>query len=103
MTATPRRGELTSLRVEIEVRPGSLRTAVGGSRDQALLVRVVEPAHGGAATAAALVSLAKALGVPRSSVGLVRGRTVRRKLVEITIDADAAPSVAGRLAQLLAG
>jgi len=94
---------VTSLRVEIEVRPGSVRTAVGGSRDQALLVRVVEPPHGGAATAAALVALSKALGVPRASIELVRGRTVRRKLVEIPADADAAPSVAGRLERLLAG
>jgi uncharacterized protein YggU (UPF0235/DUF167 family) len=66
-------------------------------------VRVVESPHGGAATAAALVALAKALDVPSRSIRLLRGRAARRKLVEMTVDVDEAASVAARIARLLEG
>jgi uncharacterized protein len=77
------------MRVEIHVRPSASDTAVGGEHDGALIVRVAEPADGGRATDAALRAVAKALGVRRSSVALVRGATSRRKLIEI----DARPEV----------
>jgi Uncharacterised ACR, YggU family COG1872 len=48
-------------------------------------VRVVEPADEGRATNAALEAVAKALGLPRRSVSLVRGATSRRKLVEVGV------------------
>jgi uncharacterized protein YggU (UPF0235/DUF167 family) len=72
------------MRLEIHVRPNGSRTAVGGTHDGALIVRVVEPATAGRATAAALGAVADALGVPRRSVALVRGATSRRKIVEVT-------------------
>jgi hypothetical protein len=71
------------VRLEIHVRPNASSTAVGGEYDGALVVRVVEPANEGRATDAALRAVAKALGVPRRSVTLVRGTSSRRKLIEI--------------------
>ena len=71
------------MRVEIHVRPGASATAVGGEYDGALVVRVVEPADAGRATEAALRAVARALGLPRSSVKLVRGATSRRKQIEL--------------------
>ena len=67
------------------MRPGASSTEVGGEYDNALVVRVVEPADGGRATDAALRAVAEALGVPRRSVTLVRGASSRRKLVEIEV------------------
>jgi uncharacterized protein len=69
--------------VTIRVRPGAGRTAVGGSYDGALVVRVAERAVDGRATDAALGAVAAALGVRRRDVALVTGATSRTKVVEI--------------------
>jgi uncharacterized protein len=71
------------VRVTIRVRPGSGRTAVGGSHDGALVVRVGERAVDGRATEAALAAVATALGVRRRQVRLVSGATSRTKVVEV--------------------
>jgi len=81
------------MRLAIHVRPHSVTTRVGGSHDGALVVRVVEPPDRGRATEAALRALAEALGVPRSSIRLVRGATSRLKQVELRVD-DAREGVA---------
>ena len=86
------------MRFEIHVRPGASRAAVGGEHDGALVVRVIEAAEGGRATDAALRAVAKAFGLPRRSVQLVRGATTRRKLIEIAGD----PAVEAILRTLLA-
>ncbi len=71
--------------MEVHVRPGSSKTAVGGDHDGALLVRVVEPADSGRATVATLKAVARAVEVPGRSVKLLRGATSRRKLLEIEV------------------
>jgi uncharacterized protein len=71
------------VRVRIRVHPGAKVAAVGGSHDGALVVRVRERAVDGKATAAALRTLAVALGVRANDVRLVSGATSRTKLVEI--------------------
>ena len=48
-----------------------------------LKIRVSAPPVEGAANAALIAFLAKALGRPRSSISLVSGETARLKLVEI--------------------
>ena len=73
------------MRFEIHVRPSASTTIVGGEHDGALVVRVVEPTDEGRATKAALKAVAKALGLPRRSVSLVRGATSRRKLIEVEV------------------
>ena len=88
------------MRVEIHVRPSASDTAVGGEHDGALVVRVVDPADGGRATDAALRAVAKALGVPRGSVTLVRGATSRRKLIEIDARSKTDQSLATALRAL---
>ena len=69
------------LTLAVRVMPGSARTAVGGSRGDALIVRVTERAIDGRATEAALVALADALGVRRREVRLRSGAASRDKLV----------------------
>jgi hypothetical protein len=71
------------VRITIRVRPGAGRTAVGGSHDGALVVRVGAPAVDGRATEAALRAVADAFGVRRSAVGLVTGATSRTKVVDV--------------------
>jgi len=74
---------------------------VGGQHGGALIVRVVEPADAGRATDAALRAVAKAFGVPRGSVSLVRGATSRRKLIEINVaSSDQIQAVATTLHRL---
>lgn len=71
------------MRIVIRVRPGASRTAVGGSHDGALVVRVAAPAVDGRANEAALRALAKALGVRRRDVVLVNGATSRTKVIDV--------------------
>ena len=73
------------MRAEIHVRPNASRASVGGEFNGALVVRVTEPAVDGRATDAALVAVARAVGVPGRSVTLVRGGKSRRKLIEIEV------------------
>ncbi len=84
-----------ALRVVIRVHPGSPRTAVGGSRGEALVVRVTARPVAGRATEAALGAVAEAFGVRRSEVRLVAGAASRAKVVHIEGDE-------ARLADLLA-
>ena len=92
------------VRLEIRVRPGSARSAVGGSHAGRMLVAVHERAVDGKATQAALTALAGALGVPVRRVRLVRGATSRDKLVEVETDgADDEVALRGVVERLLAG
>jgi hypothetical protein len=56
---------------------------MGVRADGVLLARVSAPPVDGKANAALCKLLAKALGVPRTSVGVVRGETSRDKLVRV--------------------
>ena len=72
----------------VRVTPRGGRDAVEGwTRDDAgrlvLKVRVAVAAADGAANAAVLALLAKALGRPKSSISLVSGQTARVKRIEV--------------------
>jgi uncharacterized protein (TIGR00251 family) len=71
------------MRVAVRVKPGASRTAVGGSLDGALVVRVTARAVEGQANVALIRALAAAFGVPRRDVALVSGATSRSKVVDI--------------------
>jgi len=91
------------VRVDLHVRPAAASTAVGGTHDGALCVRVAAVADKGRATEAALAALARAVGVSPGQVTLLRGATARRKLVDIACGAMPAGQVEERLAALRAG
>ncbi len=81
------KGELADLAVpgaEIAVRvtPKASRNVVERDGD-ALRVYVTTVPEGGKATAAVVKLLAKALGVPKSSLVLVRGETSRDKVFRV--------------------
>jgi hypothetical protein len=77
------------MRVRVRVKPGASRTKVGGqygeeSAGQAvLIVFVAQRAVDGAATEAVLKAVAKAFGLRRGDVDLVRGWTSRSKVLEL--------------------
>lgn len=52
-------------------------------KDGRVLIRVSEPPEAGRATEAARAALAKAMGVPKSRLSLVRGATSREKLFRL--------------------
>ena len=67
--------------LSIRVKPRSSRTGIQLGNDEAIVVRVHAPAVGGAANRECLAVLAKALGVPRSALRIVRGERGREKLI----------------------
>lgn len=71
------------MRIAVHVTPKSGRDEVAGWRGGELSVRVTAAPEGGRANAATCEVLARALGVPKSSVRVVRGETSRHKQVEI--------------------
>jgi uncharacterized protein YggU (UPF0235/DUF167 family) len=79
-------GDRMGIRVVIRVRPGAVRTGVGGAYGEALVVKVAARAIEGRATEAALRAVARALGVRRRDVRLISGTTSRDKIVEVDGD-----------------
>jgi uncharacterized protein len=71
------------VRVAIRVRPGSVRTSVGGRHGDALVVAVTARAVDGKATEAALRAVAEAFDVKRREVSLVTGAASRDKVVDV--------------------
>jgi uncharacterized protein (TIGR00251 family) len=77
--------------VELDVRvvPRAAREQIAGMRDGRLLVRVTAPPLDGRANAAVCALLAKAAGVPKGAVSVVRGEAARDKRVRIDGDEHA--------------
>lgn len=70
-------------RISVHVTPRSARDEVAGWREGELSVRVTSAPEGGKANAAACRVLAGTLGVPNSSVRVVRGHSSRHKQIEV--------------------
>jgi len=70
----------------VRVVPRASREQIAGMRDGRLLVRVNAPPLEGKANAAVCALLAKAAGVPKGAVTVVRGETSRDKRVRIEGD-----------------
>lgn len=87
------------MRITVRAKPGSSRTAVGGSHDGALIVRVNAPAVDGRATTAVLKAVAEAFGLSTSQVTIHSGHSSRTKI--LMLDADET-ELSARLAELLA-
>jgi uncharacterized protein YggU (UPF0235/DUF167 family) len=93
-----------SVSFAVRVKPGSARDRVGGrydgARGAALVVAVTARAVDGAATDATLAAVADALGVRRSTVRLLTGRTGRDKVLVVD---DPPQDLAARVARLRDG
>lgn len=81
--------------VKVRLRPRAHRDEIAGERAGALVVRVTAPPVDGRANVALCRLLARAVGIARTRVELVRGASSREKLVRLrALDAGTA---AGRL------
>jgi uncharacterized protein len=69
--------------IDVRVIPRASRSAIAGTRDGALLVRLAAPPVEGAANAELIEVIATALGVSRRSVALVSGERSRQKRVKV--------------------
>lgn len=69
--------------LSLHVQPGAKRTAVVGPYGEKLKIALAAPPVDGKANQALLQFLAKALGVPKTSVTLVSGETNREKRVAV--------------------
>ena len=72
----------------MRVIPRASRDELAGTRDGRLLVRVTAPPLDGCANAAVCALLARAAGVPKGSVRVLRGERSRDKRVRIDGDVD---------------
>ena len=93
------------MRVSVRVKPGASRTKVGGhygeppdGQGAVLIVFVAQRAVDGAATEGVLKAVAKAFGLRRADVELVKGLTTRTKVLELRGEEH---GLAARLAELL--
>jgi uncharacterized protein (TIGR00251 family) len=101
--ALPWNGSARGLLVAVRLTPMGGRDAIEGTArlangSQVVKVRVRAAPHEGAANAALVTVMAKALGVPPSRVSLVSGQTARVKTVSIE---GASADLAARLAQAI--
>jgi uncharacterized protein len=71
------------MELDVRVIPRAARDELAGTRDGRLLVRVTAPPLDGRANAAVCALLAKAAGVPKGAVSVVRGASARDKRVRI--------------------
>ena len=71
------------MRVEVRVVPRAKQPSLSTALDGTLVAKVTAPPDDGRANAAVIALLAEQFHVPRQAVTIVRGRTSRRKLVEI--------------------
>lgn len=94
ITAVP--GGIT---IDIKVIPRAGRTAIAGTRDGALLVRLAAAPVDGAANDALIALLADTFDVPKRNVSLVSGERSKQKRVRV---ADVSPeSATSRLARVI--
>jgi uncharacterized protein len=70
--------------LSIRVQPRAKRDEVVGQRAGAIVIRLAAPPVDGKANAALTAFIAKAAGVPRSRVEIVRGAGARDKVVRVT-------------------
>jgi uncharacterized protein (TIGR00251 family) len=77
------RWEKDKLLIELRVQPRASRDGFAEPMGERLKVRITAPPVDGKANAHLVKFLAKAFGVPRSSVRIVRGQTGREKTVAI--------------------
>ena len=74
--------------LHVRVQPRAKRDEVAGERDGAIVIRLTAPPVDGKANAALIAFIAKAAGVPRSRVEIVRGATSRNKVVRVSSVAE---------------
>lgn len=71
-------------RFDVRVTPKAAANRITLDPDGAIRVYVTTVPEGGKATAAVIAALAKAIGIPKSRLELIRGETARDKTFRVT-------------------
>lgn len=100
-TAAALRADGDAVVVRIAARPGASRSAVVGLAGDAVKVSIAAPPEKGKANDELVRLLAKALGLRRPQVTLVKGETARDKLVRV--EGLSLEALASRLEALIDG
>lgn len=74
-------------RFEVRAKPRASKSRIVGVKEGALEVAIAAPPVDGAANAELVATLARALGIAKSGVTIVRGESGKHKLVEVALDA----------------
>jgi hypothetical protein len=69
--------------ISVHAQPGAKKSAVAGLHGDALKLRIAAPPMEGRANEALTAFVAKALGLPRRAVSIVKGESSREKLLLI--------------------
>lgn len=85
----------TGVVIDIRVIPRATGTALAGTRQDAVLIRLSAPPVGGAANDALIRFVAECLGVPIRAVRIIAGATDRNK--RLAVDGVRASDVRARL------
>ena len=83
MTSKPGSSRTKSFHLKVRVQPKASRNQVDGYADETLRLRVTAPPTEGRANAGVIALLAKALGVSKSRLAIVRGHGSRDKVVSV--------------------
>ena len=75
--------DMPSNRLEVYIQPMASKSEVARMHDGVIKIRIAAPAVENAANEALVEFVAEALGVSKSSVRIVSGRTSRRKVLAI--------------------
>ena len=67
--------------ISVHAQPGAKKSAVAGLHGDVLKIRIAAPPVEGKANEALMAFVAKALGVPRRAVSIVKGESSREKLL----------------------
>lgn len=78
-----RRLAVPETRIQVRVTPKAAANRIAVDADGLIRVYVTTVPEGGKATAAVVQLLAKAIGIPKSRLELVRGETSREKLFRV--------------------
>lgn len=74
---------MPTARITLYIQPRAAKTAVAGTHDGLLKIRLAAPPVDGAANTALVEFIADRLGIAKSRVRLVGGASSRRKVVEV--------------------
>ena len=77
--------------IAVHAQPGAKKSSVAGLHGESLKVRVAAPPVEGKANEALIAFVAKALGLPRRAVSIVKGKSSRDKLL-LVADTGADPA-----------
>lgn len=80
--------------ISVHAQPGARKSEVVGLHGDALKIRIASPPVEGRANEALIAFVAKALGLPRAKVSLVRGGSSRQKTLLIA-SPDIDPAMLG--------